>query len=119
MLVGVPKEIKNHEYRVGLTPESVAELVGQGHSVIVETNAGIGMGADDDQYLSAGAEISPTADEVFHRADMIVKVKEPQVAERKMLREGRFYIPICISHLIRIKQKIWSTLVQSALPTKQ
>ena len=89
MLVGVPKEIKNHEYRVGLTPESVAELVGQGHSVIVETNAGIGMGADDDQYLSAGAEISPTADEVFHRADMIVKVKEPQVAERKMLREGQ------------------------------
>lgn len=89
MLVGVPKEIKNHEYRVGLTPESVSELVAQGHSVIVETSAGVGMGADDGQYRSAGAEITPTADEVFHRADMIVKVKEPQAAERKMLREGQ------------------------------
>lgn len=89
MLVGVPKEIKNHEYRVGLTPESVSELVARGHSVIVETNAGVGMGAYDDQYRSAGAEITPTADEVFHRADMIIKVKEPQAAERKMLREGQ------------------------------
>ncbi len=89
MLVGVPKEIKNHEYRVGLTPESVSELVSRGHNVIVETNAGAGIGALDDLYLIAGAEIVSTAEEVFARADMIVKVKEPQAVERKMLRPGQ------------------------------
>ena len=89
MLVGVPKEIKNHEYRVGLTPESVSELVSRGHSVIVETNAGIGIGAVDDLYMAAGAEIVATAEEVFAHADMIVKVKEPQAVERKMLRPGQ------------------------------
>jgi alanine dehydrogenase len=89
MLVGVPKEVKNHEYRVGLTPESVSELVSRGHSVIVETNAGIGIGAVDDLYLAAGAEIVGTAEEVFAHADMIVKVKEPQSVERKMLRPGQ------------------------------
>lgn len=89
MLIGVPKEIKNHEYRVGLTPESVAEIVQDGQSVIVETQAGSGIGASDETYLDAGAEIIMTAAEVFAKADMIVKVKEPQAVERKMLRDGQ------------------------------
>lgn len=89
MLIGVPKEIKNHEYRVGLTPESVAEVVLNGHKVIIETEAGAGIDADDEQYVQAGAEIVGDAAEIFKRADMIVKVKEPQADERKMLREGQ------------------------------
>lgn len=89
MFIGVPKEVKNHEYRVGLTPESVAELVSHGHNVVVETSAGIGIGADDDAYIAAGAEITQTAAELFSNAEMIVKVKEPQASERAMLREGQ------------------------------
>ncbi|SDL86592.1 alanine dehydrogenase [Aliiruegeria lutimaris] len=89
MLIGVPKEIKNHEYRVGLTPESVSELVGRGHSVQVETGAGIGIGADDEAYRTAGATIGATAAEIFEAAEMIVKVKEPQPAECAMLRPGQ------------------------------
>ncbi|KIC35618.1 alanine dehydrogenase [Leisingera sp. ANG-M7] len=89
MYIGVPKEIKNHEYRVGLTPESVAELITNGHAVLVETGAGLGIGADDDAYRAAGAEIATSAAEVFAHAEMIVKVKEPQAAERAMLREGQ------------------------------
>ncbi len=89
MLIGVPKEIKNHEYRVGLTPESVAELVYAGQSIIVETGAGAGIGASDDAYKSAGAEIIASAAEVFERADMIIKVKEPQAVECAMLRPGQ------------------------------
>jgi alanine dehydrogenase len=89
MLVGLPKEIKNQERRVGLTPDSVAELVGSGHEVIVETIAGVGIGASDDAYRSAGAEIVSTPTEVFERADMVVKVKEPQAIERAMLRKGQ------------------------------
>ncbi|MGI9506232.1 MAG: alanine dehydrogenase [Geminicoccaceae bacterium] len=89
MRIGTPKEIKNHEYRVGLTPESVAELVGQGHDVLVETNAGAGIGADDTAYTEAGGKIVATAEEVFAKAEMVVKVKEPQANERKMLREGQ------------------------------
>lgn len=89
MLIGVPKEIKNHEYRVGLTPESVAELVANGHDVIVETGAGEGIGALDEAYGGAGAEIVGSPDDVFARAEMVVKVKEPQAVERKKLREGQ------------------------------
>ncbi|HRK17385.1 MAG TPA: alanine dehydrogenase [Hyphomicrobiaceae bacterium] len=89
MLVGVPKEVKTREYRVGLTPESVRELVEHGHSVIVETGAGHGIGAADEIYIKAGASICATAADVFKRADMIVKVKEPQAAERSMLRAGQ------------------------------
>lgn len=89
MLVGVPKEIKNHEYRVGLVPGSVRELINHGHSVVVETNAGGGIGFSDADYEAAGASILGTAAEVFEKADMIVKVKEPQAVERKMLREGQ------------------------------
>ncbi len=86
MLVGVPKEIKNHEYRVGLTPSSANELVKQGHRVLVESNAGSAIGFDDSLYLEAGADIAANAEDVFSKADMIVKVKEPQAVERAMLR---------------------------------
>jgi alanine dehydrogenase len=89
MLVGVPKEIKDSEYRVGLAPESVREIVDHGHNVIVETNAGSGIGATDEDYQRSGAEIAGTAADVFARAEMIVKVKEPQAVERAMLREGQ------------------------------
>ena len=89
MIIGVPKEIKNHEYRVGLTPRSVKEFVSHGHRVIVQTNAGLGIGASDDEYSSHGAEIIATAKEVFDVAEMIVKVKEPQAVEIAMLREGQ------------------------------
>ncbi|MBI3373295.1 MAG: alanine dehydrogenase [Betaproteobacteria bacterium] len=89
MLIGVPKEIKVHEYRVGLTPSSVRELVAHGHQVIVERDAGRGIGAADAVYEKAGASIVTGALEVFARAEMIVKVKEPQSAERKMLRAGQ------------------------------
>jgi alanine dehydrogenase len=89
MLVGVPREIKNHEYRVGLTPSSVREFVEHGHKVIVESQAGSGIGCSDEQYEQAGAVIESAASDVFARAEMIVKVKEPQAIERAMLREGQ------------------------------
>ncbi len=89
MLVGVPKEIKTHEYRVGLVPASVRELTHHGHDVLVETNAGAGIGFEDGDYQAVGAKIVGTADEVFARADMIVKVKEPQQVEYGKLREGQ------------------------------
>ena len=89
MHVGVPKEIKIHEYRVGLTPDSVAELVAHGHRVTVETGAGMGIDFTDDDYRAAGAEIAPNAAAVFAAADMIVKVKEPQLHECAMLRPGQ------------------------------
>ncbi len=89
MRVGCPKEIKNHEYRVGLTPGSVREYVAHGHEVIVEAKAGAGIGADDDAYRAAGARIVPTAREVFEKSDMVVKVKEPQPSEWTQLREGQ------------------------------
>jgi alanine dehydrogenase len=89
MLVGVPKEIKNHEYRVGLTPPSVHELVTRGHQVLVQTGAGAEIGLSDEQYTAAGASIVASAKEIFERADMIVKVKEPQPQECAMLREGQ------------------------------
>jgi len=89
MLLGVPKEVKTHEYRVGLVPASVRELVHHGHQVLVETGAGAGIGFDDRAYEAAGAEVSGSADEVFAKAEMIVKVKEPQPAEYGKLREGQ------------------------------
>ncbi|MBL4796947.1 MAG: alanine dehydrogenase [Oleispira sp.] len=85
MLIGVPKEIKNHEYRVGLVPASVYELVHQGHRVIVEADAGMGIGFSDDDYLATGAEIAQSAEQVFSQAELIVKVKEPLAAERARL----------------------------------
>ena len=89
MLIGVPKEIKNHEYRVGLTPASVRELAAHGHQVLVQSGAGAAIGLADEQYRAAGAQIAERPSEVFARADMIVKVKEPQPAECRMLRPGQ------------------------------
>ncbi|MGF1612189.1 MAG: alanine dehydrogenase [Kiloniellales bacterium] len=89
MLIGVPKEIKNHEYRVGLVPSSVRELVHHGHKVMVETKAGGGIGFEDEDYRHAGAEIVGSAADVFAKAEMVVKVKEPQEVEYKQLREGQ------------------------------
>ncbi|KGJ98701.1 alanine dehydrogenase [Thalassotalea sp. ND16A] len=89
MIIGVPKEIKNHEYRVGMVPGSVRELINHGHQVFVETNAGIGIGFTDEDYKTAGAEILSSAADVFATAEMLVKVKEPQAVERAMLREGQ------------------------------
>ncbi len=85
MRIGVPKEIKVHEYRVGLTPASVAELVAHGHELFVETKAGNGIDCPDSAYEKAGAKILPDAQSVFDSADMIVKVKEPQPQEIAML----------------------------------
>lgn len=89
MRVGCPKEIKNHEYRVGLTPGAVREYVAHGHEVLIETKAGAGIGADDGAYVSAGAKIAGSAKEIFERCDMVVKVKEPQPSEWAQLREGQ------------------------------
>ena len=89
MKIGVPKEIKNHEYRVGLTPASVREFVAHGHSVMVQAGAGAAIGLDDAHYRAAGATLVDTAQEVFRAADMIVKVKEPQPQECAMLRPGQ------------------------------
>ncbi|WP_419689278.1 MULTISPECIES: alanine dehydrogenase [Burkholderia] len=89
MLIGVPKEIKNHEYRVGLTPASAHELTRHGHSVLVQRGAGTAIGLLDNDYTAAGASLCDGADEVFARADMIVKVKEPQPVECAMLRRGQ------------------------------
>ncbi|BBC42181.1 alanine dehydrogenase [Photobacterium damselae subsp. piscicida] len=89
MIIGVPKEIKVHEYRVGMIPASVVEAVAHGHKVYVETLAGQGIGFSDQDYIDAGALILPSAAAVFAEADMIVKVKEPQAIERAMLREGQ------------------------------
>ena len=89
MKVGVPKEIKNHEYRVGLTPASVRDYVAHGHAVMVQAGAGVAIGLDDAQYRAAGATIVDGAQEVFAKADMVVKVKEPQPQECAMLRPGQ------------------------------
>jgi alanine dehydrogenase len=89
MRVGVPKEIKTHEYRVGLVPASVRELVHHGHSVTVQADAGAGIGFDDEAYRKAGATVVGNAAEIFRDAELIVKVKEPQPREWKMLREGQ------------------------------
>lgn len=89
MRVGVPKEIKNHEYRIGLTPEGVSELVHAGHEVLVETNGGAAIGFTDEHYVAAGAKIAADAAAVFAAADMIVKVKEPQPDECRQLRPGQ------------------------------
>jgi alanine dehydrogenase len=89
MKIGCPKEIKPQEFRVGITPNAAREAVNHGHTVMVETKAGIGAGFTDADYVTAGAKIVPTAEEVFAASDMIVKVKEPQAVERRRLREGQ------------------------------
>lgn len=89
MIIGCPKEIKPQEFRVGLTPNAAQEAVNHGHQVLIETQAGTGAGFEDEDYIAAGATILGTAEDVFAKAEMIVKVKEPQAVERKMLREGQ------------------------------
>jgi len=89
MRIGCPKEIKPQEFRVGLTPNAAFEAVAHGHEVLIETGAGVGSGFGDEDYIASGAKIIGTAAEIFKSADMIVKVKEPQPGERKMLREGQ------------------------------
>jgi hypothetical protein len=87
MLVGVPKEIKDSEYRVGLVPSTAGELIANGHRVIIEHSAGVGAGLGDADYEAVGAEIVPSADEIYARAELVVKVKEPLAQERKKLRQ--------------------------------
>ena len=89
MRIGCPTEIKPQEFRVGMTPIAAKEAVGHGHEVLIQSGAGLGAGFDDAAYQAAGAKIVGTAEEVFAQADMVVKVKEPQAVERKMLREGQ------------------------------
>jgi alanine dehydrogenase len=89
MIIGIPKEVKKHEYRVSMTPAGVEELTRHGHSVLVETQAGAESGLTDEEYVSAGGSIVPTAKDVFGRADMIIKVKEPQASEWPLMKEGQ------------------------------
>ena len=89
MKIGVPKEIKIHEYRVGLVPAGVRELVDAGHQVLVQSGAGSGIGFDNSHYQSAGATVAERAEDIFANADLIVKVKEPQLAECRLLRGGQ------------------------------
>ena len=89
MLIGVPREIKNHEYRVGMAPASVRDAIKHGHQVMVEARAGDGIGVSDAEYEKIGAQVTDTAEEIFASAELIVKVKEPQAGERAMLREGQ------------------------------
>lgn len=103
MIIGVPKEIKDHEARVGLVPSSVQELVQHGHEVFVEQNAGCGIGIEDEEYIAVGAKILPTAEEIFATVEMIVKVKEPQPVECRMLRPGQ--ILFTYLHLAADKQQ--------------
>ncbi|MER9594205.1 hypothetical protein [Mesorhizobium sp. M0244] len=100
MRVGCPKEIKNHEYRVGLTPGSVREYVAHGHEVLVETGAGSGIGAGDNAYRAAGATIAKTAADVFAKSDMIVKVKEPQPNEWTQRRQHARTVPVASAHAL-------------------
>ncbi|MEO1017656.1 MAG: alanine dehydrogenase [Pseudomonadota bacterium] len=110
MLIGVPKEIKLQEYRVGLTPSSVREFVHYGHEVIVEASAGIGVGFADDAFEAAGARIASTAADVFAAADMIIKVKEPQANEYRLLRADQ----ILFTYLhLAADRKLTEALMQS------
>ena len=89
MKIGCPTEIKPQEYRVGMTPDAAREAVNHGHEVLIQQGAGMGSGFPDTDYTAAGAHIIATAEEIFATADMIVKVKEPQAIERKMLRKDQ------------------------------
>ena len=92
MKIGVPKEIKPQENRIGLTPESVKTLVSEGHEVLVEDNGGFEAGFENDQYIKAGAKIANTAGDIFNDAEIIVKVKEPQKVEVDMIRENQIVL---------------------------
>ena len=101
MKIGVPKEIKTQEFRVGLTPESAAELIRAGHEVLVETSAGEGSNASDGDYEKVGAKILPSAPAVFEAAELIVKVKEPQPVECEMLTPEEASIPRIMSEALK------------------
>jgi hypothetical protein len=119
MHIGVPREIKNHEYRVGLTPSSVREMVEHGHQVTVESGAGTGIGATDEVYRKAGAVIADTAGEIFASAEMIIKVKEPQAASARCCARARSSIPICTSLPIPHSVPTWSAVARCASPMKR
>lgn len=111
MLIGIPKEIKNHEYRVGATPLGVRELVSNGHQVIVETKAGDSIDFADQQYIEAGAKIAMSASEIYSAAEMILKVKEPQEVECKMIRKNQ----IIFSYLhLAAEAKLTKMLIDSS-----
>lgn len=113
MKIGVPKEIKDHEYRVGLIPSSVRELTQRGHEVFVQTKAGVGSGLMDGEYERAGAKILTTAEEVFEKSEMIVKVKEPQASEVKLLQSGQ--ILFTYFHLVAIPEQTKGLLESDAI----
>ena len=98
MKIGVPTEIKNHEYRVGLVPASVKELKGRGHEVSVQSGAGLGVGMNDEHYRGAGAQILADASDVFEASEMIVKVKEPRLLNAPCCERVRPCLPICTWH---------------------
>jgi alanine dehydrogenase len=112
MKIGVPKEIKIHEYRVGLVPAGVRELVNGGHQVLVQSGAGVGIGFEDAHYLAAGATIAQRAEDVFAAAELVIKVKEPQLAECKMLRPGQTLFTYL--HLAADREQTQALLVSGA-----
>ena len=105
MRIGVPKEIKVHEYRIGLVPAAARELVEAGHEVTVQTGGASGIGFSDADYQRVGAKIAATAEEIFDRSEMIVKVKEPQPRSARNCTEARFSTRTCISHRIRSRPR--------------
>src|SRR5690348_11825149 len=114
MIVGVPKEIKDHEARVGLVPSGVTALREAGHRVLVEARAGIGSAIPDDDYKSAGAEVLPTAAEIWSQADLVVKVKEPQPSEYPYFRPGLIlFTYLHLAPLPDLTQKLIQTKVNS------
>jgi alanine dehydrogenase len=113
MLIGVPKEIKNNEFRVGLTPASVREIISHGHQITIESNAGEGIGKSDRDYEDAGAHIAATAKDVFERSDMVIKVKEPQAIERAMLKPGQ--ILFTYLHLAPDKEQTRDLIASEAI----
>ena len=119
MLIGVPKEIKTHEYRVGLVPSSVRELVLRGHQVTVETGAGAGIGIADDAYPAAGAQIAATPEDIFALAEMVVKVKEPQAGrDTACCARTRSCSPTCTSRPTCRRPKGCSSRAASPSPTR-
>lgn len=119
MLIGVPKEIKTQEYRVGLVPGSVRELVHHGHSLLVEAGAGLGTGFGDEAYAGAGAAIAGDAAEVFAKADMIVKVKERKRKKFGFCAPDKFSSPICILLQISALRKLYFARGPLASPVRQ
>lgn len=118
MLIGVPKETKDHEYRVGLTPASVRELVHHGHNVIIETDAGGTIGLHDADFVRAGATIVDSAADVFDAADLVVKVKEPHHNEARMLRPGQLLFTYLHLAPCRNSPGHWSHRTASRSPTR-